>query len=110
MHDRISHRRQIVRQDRYIEREKGAQVLIEEHKGKGIAPQTAARRINADYVVVVDGDTHARSKLCREVRLLQIKDEVTGSRLKGSIAPSSKTKLDHSGRPTIIAHTGTVWS
>jgi hypothetical protein len=69
-------------------------VLIEEYKCKGIAPQTSARRINADSFVVVDGDTRARSKLYREVGLLLIENKVTESPLNGSIAPSSKIKLD----------------
>ena len=41
---------------REIARKKGARVIIEERKGKGIAMQTAFKKINSDYLIMLDGD------------------------------------------------------
>jgi len=75
--------------------QKGAQVITEQRRGKGVALQTAFRAVDADYVIVVDGDnTYPISLATDMVRLLQTNDVVIGSRLKGFIEPGAMTRLN----------------
>jgi len=75
--------------------EKGAQVITEQRPGKGVALQTAFRAVDADYVIVVDGDnTYPISVAAQMLRLLQTNDVVIGSRSKGSIEPGAMTRLN----------------
>ena len=68
---------------REIAVEKGAQLILEERKGKGSAVQTAFKSINADYAIMVDGDDTYPIELATEMtRLLKKYDVVIGSRLK----------------------------
>ena len=77
---------------REIAADKGAQVLLEERKGKGIALQTAFKAIEADYIIIVDGDnTYPISVAPEMLRLLQTFDVVIGSRLKGVTEPGAMT-------------------
>jgi glycosyltransferase involved in cell wall biosynthesis len=78
--------------------QKGAQVITEQRPGKGAAIQTAFRAVDADYVIVVDGDnTYPISVIPEMVRLLQTNDVVIGSRLKGFIESGAMTKLNFLG-------------
>ena len=78
-----------------IATKKGAQIIVEKRKGKGVALQTAFKSISADYVIVSDGDDTYPLNLAPEmIRLLQTYDVVTGSRLQGSIEPGAMTKLN----------------
>jgi dolichol-phosphate mannosyltransferase len=80
---------------REIAVEKGAQVITERRSGKGAAIQTAFRAVDADYVIVVDGDnTYPISVATEMLRLLQTNDVVIGSRLKGFIGPGAMTRLN----------------
>jgi dolichol-phosphate hexosyltransferase len=80
---------------REIAVEKGAEVITEQRSGKGAAIQTAFRAVDADYVIVVDGDnTYPISVATEMVRLLQTNDVVIGSRLKGCIEPGAMTRLN----------------
>ena len=73
----------------------GAQLILEERKGKGSAIQTAFKSINADYAVMVDGDDTYPIEMATEMtRLLKKYDVVIGSRLKGTIEPGAMTKLN----------------
>lgn len=84
-----------VDQTREIAVQKGAQVISEERGGKGAAIQTAFRAVDADYVIVADGDnTYPVSVATVMLRLLQTNDVVIGSRLKGSIEPGAMTRLN----------------
>jgi dolichol-phosphate mannosyltransferase len=75
--------------------QKGAQIITEGRRGKGVAIQTAFRAVDADYVLVVDGDnTYPISLASEMVRRLQTHDVVIGSRLKGFIEPGAMTKLN----------------
>ena len=75
--------------------EKGAQVITERRIGKGAALQTAFRAVDADYVIVVDGDnTYPISVATEMVRLLQTNEVVIGSRLTGTIEPGAMTRLN----------------
>ena len=80
---------------REIAIEKGAQVILEDRRGKGFAVQTAFKSIAADYEIMVDGDnTYPIEMLTEMVRLLKKNDVVIGSRLKGVIEPGAMTKLN----------------
>jgi len=75
--------------------EKGAQLILEERKGKGSAIQTASKSITADYAIMVDGDDTYPIEMATEMtRLLQTYDVVIGSRLKGTIEPGAMTRLN----------------
>ncbi len=80
---------------RQIAVDKGAQIILEERKGKGVAIQTAFKSVIADYVIMVDGDDTYPIELATEMtRLLKTNDVVIGSRLKGTIEPGAMTKLN----------------
>jgi dolichol-phosphate mannosyltransferase len=81
-----------------IARQKGARIIIEEDRGKGAAVRTAFRRIDTDYVIMVDGDdTYPIDVVPRMVLLLQTHDVVVGSRLKGRIEPGAMTRVNVAG-------------
>ena len=83
---------------REIAAEKGAQIILEERKGKGAAIQTAFKSITADYAIMVDGDNTYPIEMATEMaRLLKTNDVVIGSRLKGTIEPGAMTKLNAVG-------------
>jgi dolichol-phosphate mannosyltransferase len=80
---------------REIAVKKGAQIILEERKGKGSAIQTAFKSINADYAIMVDGDDTYPIEMATEMtRLLKTNDVVIGSRLEGTIEPGAMTKLN----------------
>jgi dolichol-phosphate mannosyltransferase len=80
---------------REIAVEKGAMIILEERKGKGLAVQTAFKAITADYAIMVDGDDTYPIELAAEmIRLLQTHDVVIGSRLKGTIEPGAMSRLN----------------
>jgi len=80
---------------REIAVDKGAHLILEEHKGKGWAIQTAFKSINADYAIMVDGDNTYPIEMATEMtRLLKTNDVVIGSRLKGIIESGAMTKLN----------------
>jgi glycosyltransferase involved in cell wall biosynthesis len=91
---------------RDIAAEKGARVILEKRKGKGMALQKAFKSVSADYVIVSDGDnTYPLDVTPEMVRLLHTNDVVIGSRLKGSIEPGAMTRLNVVGNIllTVIA-------
>ena len=83
---------------REIAAEKGATIILEERKGKGLAIQTAFKSINADYAVMVDGDdTYPIEMATQMVCLLKKYDVVIGSRLKGTIELGAMTRMNFVG-------------
>jgi dolichol-phosphate mannosyltransferase len=80
---------------REIAVEKGATIILEERKGKGLAVQTAFKAITADYTIMVDGDdTYPIEMVMEIIRLLKKYDVVIGSRLNGTIEPGAMSKLN----------------
>lgn len=80
---------------REIATRKGAYVIFYEGKGKGAAVRAAFEVIDADYVIIVDGDdTYPIDVATEMVRLLQTYDVVVGSRLKGRIEPGAMTRVN----------------
>jgi dolichol-phosphate hexosyltransferase len=81
-----------------VAKRKGARIIVEEQRGKGSAIQTAFKAIDADYVIMVDGDnTYPIDRAGEMLRLLQTHDVVVGSRLKGVIVPGAMTRLNRVG-------------
>jgi len=80
---------------REIAARKGAHIIFDEGKGKGAAVRAAFGVVDADYVIMVDGDdTYPIDVAIEIVRLLQTYDVVIGSRLKGFIEPGAMTRLN----------------
>jgi len=77
---------------REIATRKGAHIIFDEGKGKGAAIRAAFEVVDADYVIMVDGDdTYPIDVATEMVRLLQTHDVVVGSRLKGRIELGAMT-------------------
>jgi glycosyltransferase involved in cell wall biosynthesis len=75
--------------------QEGAQVITEQRLGKGLALQTAFLAVDADYVIMVDGDdTYPIAVATEMVCVLQTHDVVVGSRLKGRIEPGAMTRVN----------------
>jgi len=80
---------------REIATRKGAHIIFDEGKGKGAAVRAAFGVVDADYVIMVDGDdTYPIDVAIEMVRLLQTYDVVIGSRLKGFLEPGAMTRLN----------------
>ena len=70
----------------------GARIISDEGKGKGAAVRAAFEVVDADYVIMVDGDdTYPINVATEMVCLLQTHDVVIGSRLKGRIEPGANS-------------------
>jgi len=75
---------------------KGAEVLDEPRRGKGMAMRRAFREASADYVFMLDADaTYPPSHIPDMLRVLENDhDVVIGSRLAGTRAPGSISRLN----------------
>ena len=90
-----------------IAAQKGASVILEPRKGKGRALRTAFQSIDADYIVISDGDgTYPVEAVSDILSLLKTHDVVMGSRRKGMIEPGAMTKLNALGNNllTVLAN------
>jgi glycosyltransferase involved in cell wall biosynthesis len=78
-----------------IARRKGARIIRDGGTGKSAAMRAAFEHVDADYVIMVDGDgTYPIEVVSQMVRLLRTHDVVIGSRLKGTIEPGAMTRLN----------------
>lgn len=90
-----------------VAKKNGAEVIIENRKGKGFAIQKAFKHIKSrkiDFVVMVDGDnTYKTSEIPRLVELVDsdFTDVVIGSRLKGNLLEGSFKSLNKYGDQAI---------
>jgi len=92
---------------REIAERKGARIIFDEGNGKGAAIRTAFSAVDADYLIMVDGDDTYPVEVVREmVQHLQTHDVVVGSRLNGTIEPGAMTRLNIVGNKllTLLAH------
>jgi len=92
---------------REIAAQKGASLILETRKGKGRALRTAFQSIDADYIIISDGDgTYPLEAVSDILRLLKTHDVVMGSRRKGTIEPGAMTKLNALGNNllTVLAN------
>jgi glycosyltransferase involved in cell wall biosynthesis len=81
---------------RHIALEKGAEVIDEPRRGKGMAMRSAFRYVSADFVFMLDGDaTYPPSHIPGMLHVLEDgRDVVIGSRLAGTRAPGSISRLN----------------
>ncbi len=80
-------------------RGKGAVVIVEPRRGKGMAMRTGFDQTRADYVVMLDGDaTYPARHIPEMLEILQDGyDVVLGSRLKGTRASGSISLFNVAG-------------
>ena len=81
---------------RHVALEKGAEVVDEPRRGKGMAMRRAFRDVSADFVFMLDGDaTYPPSHIPGMLHVLEDgHDVVIGSRLAGTRAPGSISRLN----------------
>ena len=81
---------------RHVALEKGAEVVDEPCRGKGMAMRRAFRDVSADFVFMLDGDaTYPPSNIPGMLHVLEEgHDVVIGSRLAGTRAPGSISRLN----------------
>lgn len=73
----------------------GARILLDERRGKGMAIETAFKKIRADYVIMLDGDnTYPPEHIPEVLESLKRYDVVLGSRLTGRIDKGAITRLN----------------
>lgn len=80
-------------------RGKGAEVIVEPRRGKGMAMRMGFDQARADYVVMLDGDaTYPATHIPEMLGVLQDGcDVLLGSRLKGIRAPGSISRFNVAG-------------
>jgi glycosyltransferase involved in cell wall biosynthesis len=80
---------------RQIAEQKGASVIVEPRKGKGIAVTTALRVVDADFIFMLDADyTYPASYIPDMLRLLTNYHVAIGSRLRGQREPGAMSRLN----------------
>ena len=85
-------------QTRQIAEEKGADIVIEPRKGKGVAIKTALKSVDADYVFMIDADyTYPASYIPDMLTLLQEYSVVMGSRMTGEREKGAMTRVNKIG-------------
>jgi len=83
---------------REIAEQKGASVIVEPRKGKGIAVTTALRVVDADFIFMLDADyTYPASYIPDMLKLLTNYHVVIGSRLRGQREPGAMSRLNLAG-------------
>ncbi len=85
-------------QTRKIAERKGADIVIEPRKGKGVAIKTALKSVDADYVFMIDADyTYPASYIPDMLTLLQEYSVVMGSRMTGKREKGAMTRINTIG-------------
>jgi len=78
-----------------IAEEKGASIIIERRKGKGIAISKALSSVEADFIFMLDADnTYPAGFIPDMLKLLGSHHAVIGSRLKGRIEKGAMSRLN----------------
>ncbi len=78
-----------------VARAAGARVLTDERRGKGMAIDTAFKKIKADYLIMMDGDnTYPADHISQMLDGLKQYDVILGSRLNGSIDKGAITPVN----------------
>ncbi len=93
---------------RKIAREKGARLIIQEGRGKGLGVRKAFEEFNGKYLFMMDADgTYPPHHILDMMPLLETDnyDVVLGSRLSGNIMPGAMSRLNHFGNKVL---TGTA--
>ena len=80
---------------REIAEQKGASVIVEPRKGKGIAVTTALSSVDADFIFMLDADyTYPAGYIPDMLKLLTNHHAVIGSRLKGRREKGAMSRLN----------------
>ena len=80
---------------REIAQQKGASVIVEPRKGKGIAVTTALSSVDADFIFMLDADdTYPPGYIPDMLKLLTNHYAVIGSRLKGRREKGAMSRLN----------------
>ena len=83
---------------RQIAEQKGASVIVEPRKGKGVAVTTALSSVEADFIFMLDADyTYPASYIPDMLKLLANHHAVIGSRLKGQRERGAMSRLNLTG-------------
>ncbi len=78
-----------------IAQEKAATVIVEQRRGKGRAMRAAFRKVEADYVFMLDADyTYPATYIPEMVKILKHFPVVIGSRLKGQREKGAMRQLN----------------
>ncbi|MCK4785319.1 MAG: glycosyltransferase [Desulfobacteraceae bacterium] len=85
-------------QTRKIAERKGADIIIEPRRGKGVAIKTALKTVDADYIFMIDADyTYPASYIPDMLTLLQEYSVVMGSRIRGKRERGAMTRINTIG-------------
>lgn len=93
---------------RKIAREKGAKLIIQEGRGKGLGVRKAFEEFDGKYLFMMDADgTYPPHHILDMMPILETGnyDVVLGSRLSGNISPGAMSRLNHFGNKVL---TGTA--
>jgi len=83
---------------REIAEQKGATVIVEPQKGKGVAVRTALKSIDADFIFMLDSDyTYPATYIPEMLKLLSSHHAVIGSRLRGKREEGAMSRLNFIG-------------
>lgn len=83
---------------RQIAEQKGATVIVEPRKGKGVAVRTALSSVDADFIFMLDADyTYPATYIPEMLKLLSHNHAVIGSRLKGEREKGAMSRLNAVG-------------
>ena len=96
-----------------IAKEKGARVLTQRGKGKGMGVRKAFEVFDGDYLFMMDADdTYPGYRILDMLPLLQNGkyDVVMGSRLKGKIQPGAMSKLNYLGNKILTRTANRLFS
>lgn len=83
-----------------IARERGARLILQKGKGKGLGMRTAFKEFNGSYLFMMDSDaTYPGHHILDMLPLLESGkcDVVLGSRLNGKIMPGAMSRLNYFG-------------
>jgi len=88
---------------KWVAEERGARVILEPVRGKGMAIRTAFQQVNADFLFILDGDyTYPATYIPQMLELLERDhDVVLGCRLKGKMPRGAMSSLNRVGNHLI---------
>lgn len=94
-----------------VAREKGARVIVEPRRGKGIAIRTAFEALSGDFVFILDADyTYPATHLSEMLEVLEDGyDVVIGSRLKGQMSEGAMSTLNRVGNRLLALMTNVLY-
>ncbi len=94
-----------------IARERGAQVVVEPTRGKGMAIRAGFEALSCDFVFILDADyTYPATYIPEMLEVLEGGyDVVTGSRLKGQMSEGAMSNLNLAGNRLLALMTNILY-